>query len=51
MLYFTANKLTIKPYLKHLANELHLFGCYAQSYSNTTDKIVNLKERFTTETK
>ena len=27
MLYFTANKLTIKPCLKHLANELHLFGC------------------------
>ena len=31
MLYFTANKLTIKPCLKHLANELHLFGCYLQS--------------------
>jgi len=28
MLYFTANKLTIKPCLKHLANELHLFGCW-----------------------
>ena len=29
MLYFTANKLTIKPCLKHLANELHVFECYA----------------------
>lgn len=51
MLYLAANKSTIKPCLKHLSNELHVFGCYAQSYSNTTDKIVNLKERFTTETK
>ena len=35
MLYFTANKLTIKPCLKHLANELHLFECYVQCYPNS----------------
>ena len=34
MLYFTANKLTIKPCLKHLANELHVFGCWQKFYPN-----------------
>ena len=39
MLYFTANKLTIKPCLKHLANELHLFGCYMLCLDkNTAEK-------------
>lgn len=35
MLYFTANKLTIKPCLKHLAKELHIFGCCVQCYPNS----------------
>ena len=43
MLYFTANKLTIKPYLKHLANELHLFGCY-MPFSELMIKLEHLRE-------
>ena len=43
MLYFTANKLTIKPCLKHLAKELHIFVCWQKFYTNSVlkTKILN----------
>ena len=44
MLYFTANKLTIKPCLKHLANELHVFGCWQKFYKNTSQMNDEIKK-------
>ena len=39
MLYSAANKSTIKPCLKHLSNELHVFERYMQAkIKNTYEK-------------
>jgi hypothetical protein len=48
MLYFTANKLTIKPCLKHLANELHLFVCChnINSFNKYKTFILYMKQMF-----